>query len=296
MRLGYPCINLSLSCRSSKTFRLASFSEERLRSAVNANLHCLSEILSLNAAAGILFFRISSGLIPFASHPVNSVPWQEEFRIEFRQIGSFIKKNRMRVAMHPDQFVVLNSKDRGIVERSIAELLYHADLLDLLGQDSAAKIQIHLGGVYGDKSGSIERFLAVSGGLPLRLLRRLVIENDERLYSLRDCLYVHEKTGLPVVLDLFHHSCNNNGEPVREAILLARKTWKRHDGPQIVDYSTQQQGARTGAHARTIDLRLFRSFLDQVPDTGLDIMLEIKDKEKSAIKALQLLKIAADLT
>jgi UV DNA damage endonuclease len=289
MRLGYPCINLSLPCRSSKTFRLASYSAVRFRSTVAANLQCLSEILSLNASSDLLFFRITSDIIPFASHPVNTVPWQEEFKKEFQHIGSFIKKNRMRVSMHPDQFVVLNAKDEEIVKRSVAELVYHADVLDLLGTCRDAKIQIHLGGVYGDKAASISRFIERAQALPRRVLKRLVIENDERLYSLRDCLAVHKKTGLPVVLDVFHHSCNHNGESMREAILLAHKTWRRHDGPPIMDYSTQQKGRRLGTHTQTIDLRHFRTLLNHLLDLDADIMLEIKDKEKSALKALRLL-------
>ena len=289
MRLGYPCISLSLSCRSSKTFRLASFSEVRFRWTVAANLECLYEILSFNAAAGLLFFRITSDLVPFASHPVNTMSWQEEFRNEFRRIGSFIKKNRMRVSMHPDQFVVLNSRDEDIFENSVAELVYHADVLDLLGTGRDAKIQIHIGGVYGDKVASIERFIERTRALPARVSKRLVIENDERLYSLRDCLAVHKKTGLPVVLDVFHHSCNHNGESMREAILLADKTWSKQDGPPIIDYSTQQKGKRLGTHTQTIDLRHFRTFLKHVLDRDADIMFEIKDKEKSALKALRLL-------
>jgi len=290
MRLGYPCINLSLSCRSSKTFRLASFSEERFRSTVIENLSCLSAILSLNAAFGLLFFRITSDLVPFASHPVNTVPWQDEFRKEFGEIGSFIKKNRMRVSMHPDQFVVLNSRDEGIFGRSLAELVYHADVLDLLCTGRDAKIQIHIGGVYGDKAASIERFIERTRGLPPGVAKRLVIENDERLYTLRDCLNVHKKTGLPVVLDVFHHSWNHNGESMREALLLAEKTWRKQDGPLIIDYSSQEKGRRPGTHAQTIDIRHFTSFLGQAVGRNCDIMLEIKDKDRSALRALQLLR------
>lgn len=289
MRLGYPCISLSLSCRSSKTFRLASFSEARFRSTVAANLECLSEILQFNAVSNLLFFRITSDLIPFASHPVNTLPWQDEFRNGLQDIGSFIKKHRMRVSMHPDQFVVLNSRDEGIAARSVAELVYHADVLDLLGTSSDAKIQIHLGGVYGNKAESISRFIKRVQALPRGLLKRLVIENDERLYCLRDCLAVHTKTGLPVVLDVFHHSCNNSGESIREAILLAGKTWRKQDGPPIIDYSMQQKGKRPGTHTQSIDLRHFRTFLDHLLDIDADIMLEIKDKENSALKALRLL-------
>jgi len=256
-----------------------------------ANLRCLSEILSLNATSGLLFFRITSDLIPFASHPVNTLPWQDEFRTEFKRIGFFIKNNRMRVSMHPDQFVVLNSLDEGIVSRSVAELLYHADVLDLLGTGKDAKIQIHIGGVYGDKVASIERFIERTRSLQLRVARRLVIENDDRLYSLRDCLGVHKKTGLPVVLDVFHHSWNHHGESMREAILLAEKTWHKPDGPLLIDYSSQEKGRRPGSHAGTIDIRHFTSLLGQAMDRNCDVMLEIKDKDRSALRALKLLRV-----
>jgi len=289
MRLGYPCINLSLSCRSSRTFRLASFSAERFRATVISNLRCLSEILSLNAASGLLFFRITSDLVPFASHPFNKVPWQDEFRTEFEKIGFLIKKKLLRVAMHPGQFVVLNSRDEAVVGRSIAELVYHAEVLDLLCTDGDSKIQIHIGGVYGDKAASIERFIERARGLPAKVRKRLVIENDERLYSLRDCLDVHNKSGLPVVLDVFHHSLNHNGESAREAILLAEKTWNKQDGPLIIDYSSQEMGRRPGTHAQTIVPRHFTAFLGQIPVRNCDIMLEIKDKDRSALKVLPLL-------
>lgn len=291
MRIGYPCINLSLPCRSSKTFRLASFSAERLRATVAANLECLAEILSWNAACGLLFFRITSDLVPFASHPVNALPWQNEFRKEFRGIGSFIKENRMRVSMHPGQFVVLNSPDEGIAERSIAELVYHADVLDLLCTGADAKIQIHIGGVYGDKAASIERFIDKTLTLPPKVAKRLAIENDERLFSLRNCLEVHTKSGLPVVLDVFHHSCHHNGESVREAVLFAKKTWHKQDGPPIIDYSSQEKGRRPGAHAETMDIRHFTSFIRQLKGQDCDVMLEIKDKDRSALKALDLLRV-----
>jgi UV DNA damage endonuclease len=221
---------------------------------------------------------------------VNTVPWQDEFRKEFGEIGSFIKKNRMRVSMHPGQFVVLNSRDEGIFGRSLAELVYHADVLDLLCTGRDAKIQIHIGGVYGEKAASIERFIERTRGLPPRVAKRLVIENDERLYTLRDCLNVHKKTGLPVVLDVFHHSWNHNGESMLEALLLAEKTWRKQDGPLIIDYSSQEKGRRPGTHAQTIDIRHFTSFLGQAVGRNCDIMLEIKDKDRSALRALQLLR------
>ena len=191
--------------------------------------------------------------------------------------------------MHPDQFILINALKDEVLERSVRELEYHCILLDEMGLDSTAKIQIHLGGVYGDKSKAMDRFVQRYKTLSEAIKRRLVIENDDRLYSFEDCLSVHEKTGIPVVFDTLHHQCLNNGESLRLGLDLAAKTWKEKDGVPMVDYSSQLQGHRPGTHAQKIDLSNFRQFLREVKGLDLDIMLEIKDKEKSALKALKLI-------
>jgi UV DNA damage endonuclease len=288
MRIGYPCINRSIGCTPSRTFRLASYSDERVGKTVKANLDCLMKILSYNAARGILFFRITSDLVPFASHPVCTFPWQKHFEDEFRTIGDFIRYHRLRISMHPDQFVLLNAPDKSVLKRSVDDLEYQARVLDLMGLDDSAKLQIHLGGVYRDKTGSVERFIGNYERLDDAIRRRLVIENDERLYTLSDCLDVNERTGIPVLLDIFHHAINNNGEQTRDLLAPLSDTWKRYDGIPMVDYSSQQPGKRAGAHAESIDPNEFRSFLESTVPYDLDIMLEIKNKEKSALAALLL--------
>ena len=79
MRIGYACINLSLSCRSSRTFRLKSYSAEMMEKTVAGNLSCLREQLHFNLEHDIYYFRISSDLVPFASHPICDFPWQRFF-------------------------------------------------------------------------------------------------------------------------------------------------------------------------------------------------------------------------
>lgn len=286
MKIGYPCINRSIGCSSGRTFRLSSYSGERLEETVRENLHCLAEILCFNLKKCILFFRIGSGLVPFASHPVCAAPWWETFAETLQEIGRFVREHGMRVSMHPDQFVVINAKDPGIVEKSVAELRYHAAVLDAMRLDRTAKVQIHVGGVYGDKKASMERFASVYSRLDEDILRRLVVENDDSRYTLADCLRIHEETGIPVLFDVFHHQVNPSGAGVAEAVEQSGATWRPGDGIPMIDYSTPMPGGRKGRHAESLDAADFEQFLAGTAPTDMDIMLEIKDKEKSALAAV----------
>src|SRR3954465_3238056 len=100
MKIGYPCVNEAMDCSAGNTFRLASYSDERVVAAVAANLACLRRMLEWNAAQGLLFFRIGSSIVPFGSHPINTFSWQTHFAAEFRSIGDYIKANNLRVSFH----------------------------------------------------------------------------------------------------------------------------------------------------------------------------------------------------
>jgi len=288
MRIGYPCINTSIGCKSSRTFRLKSYSEERLVETVENNLVCLMKILEFNVEHNILFFRITSDLVPFASHPICKFDWQGSFGKWFKAIGDFIKSYGMRISMHPGQFTLINSPDNRVFENSVRELIYHEQVLDLMELDTSAKIQIHVGGTYRDKDGSMIRFVERFENLDEIVKKRLVIENDDNRYSLRDCLQISAKTGVPVLLDVFHHGVNSSGETIPKAFGLFTKTWKEKDGLPMVDYSSQKAGHRIGKHIETINLEQFREFLDKSKPYDFDIMLEIKDKEMSALKAIEI--------
>ena len=290
LRIGYPCINRGIGCSANRTFRLASYSDERLLATARGNLAYLEKILAWNVQHGILFFRITSDLIPFASHPVCTAGWQEEFRDEFARLGEFIRSNGIRISMHPDQFIVLNAPDPDVVARSIAELTYHAAVLDLLLLDGTAKIQLHVGGMYGDREGSIARFVQVYDTLDPAIRRRLVIENDDRRFTAADCLAIHGEIKIPVIFDVFHHACNSSGEGVPEMIQRVTGTWKRADGTMMVDYSSQHPEKRAGSHADHIDTKDFSQFLAISKPVDMDIMLEIKDKEASALAAIPIAK------
>ncbi len=288
MKIGYPCINRSIGCQANHTFRLKSYSEERLIETVEQNLACLLRILQYNARNNLLFFRITSDLVPFASHSINRFKWQRHFQHQLREIGEYIRNSNMRISMHPDQFTLINSLDMGIFRRSVAELRYHADLLDTMELDTTARIQIHVGGMYKDKEKSMKRFVSRYKKIGNDLRRRLVIENDDKNYTIKDCLLIHDEIGIPLLFDSFHHEVHNNDEPVTECFRATSKTWRAIDGIPMVDYSQQKQDSIKGTHAETIKPAAFKRFLEVSKPYDFDIMLEIKDKEKSALKAVDI--------
>ncbi|MGB9977990.1 UV DNA damage repair endonuclease UvsE [Methanobacterium sp.] len=290
MKIGYTALNWTIGCKGAKTFRLKSYSHERFIETAKNNLDCLLTMLKFNVENNLLFFRITSRLIPFASHPIMDFDWQEYFKDNFNEINEFIHENDIRISMHPGQFVVINSKDPEVFERGLNELKYHSEVFDILNLDSTAKMQVHVGGVYGDKEKSMERFIERYKNLDKNIKRRLVIENDEKSYNLSECLEINKKTKIPVLFDYFHHELNNTGEGLEGCFENFTKTWKAKDGLPLVDYSSQKPEKSKGTHIESIDLEHFKKFLKETSNFDFDIMLEIKDKETSALKAVDIIK------
>jgi UV DNA damage endonuclease len=153
--------------------------------------------------------------------------------------------------------------------------------------NAEAKIQIHVGGVYNEREESVQRFVRRYKSLDPGVRKRLVMENDDRLYNLEQCLRISTDTGIPVLFDVFHHSLYSSGHEIEEALSLAGATWKKRDGLPMADYSSQKPGGKRGQHAEHMNVRHFRRFLKESGRSDFDVMLEIKDKEASALKAVR---------
>ncbi len=279
--LGYVAMCLTIGSATNRTCRLKNATPERLRELIASNLDELERALRFNVENGVHLYRVSSELIPFASHPINTIPWWDEFADRFARMAAILREGPIRATMHPGQFTVLNSNNPRVVASAIEEIQWHVRLLDALETGPSSKIIIHVGGAFGDKSAAMDRFASVVGDLPESFRKRIVIENDEHVYAIEDVLELSARTGLPVIYDNLHdriHSGRDDG-PGRW-LPHAFATWKPEDGVPKVHFSSQADGGRVGAHSDFIDAEEFARYLDMAPrETAFDCMLECKQKD-----------------
>lgn len=289
MSIGYACLTKGVVDAKYKTCRKQNANEDNLKELIEHNLSVLEKMIDYNHREDIRLFRMSSDLIPFGSDfEVNQLDWPLLFKEQFDRIGRKIKDYQIRVSMHPGQYTVLNSPNEEVVKRAIDDLTYHTLFMDSLHLDSTHKIILHIGGVYQDKPSAIDRFVKVYKTLEQPIKNRLIIENDDRSYTIKEVLDISEKTGAPVVYDNLHHYINGSDyiTPDSYWINLAKKTWREKDGRAKVHYSQQELNGRVGAHSQWIRIDEFLSYYEDVAPCQVDIMLEVKDKNLSAKKCI----------
>lgn len=200
-RLGYVAMAIDLEdCSQSGTVTVKTFNSlpdndsriNKLRRVAKKNIHNTLRILRYNQDYNIKVYRFTSKLIPLATHPLLS-DWNyiEDFKEELKEIGDFVKKNDFRVSAHPDHYTIINSKSEDVIKNSIKDLDYHVKLFETMGlEDYKYKLVLHIGGLYKNKKESIDRFKENFLKLPDRIRKRIILENDDKLYSAADVLQI----------------------------------------------------------------------------------------------------------
>ncbi|MFV0351171.1 MAG: UV DNA damage repair endonuclease UvsE [Oscillospiraceae bacterium] len=288
MRIGYACKTVGVPGTQLKSCTLKNATHQNLTAIIGHNLQALHSMLIYNHQNGIKMFRLSSDIIPFATSAAATLNWEELFAQELEQLQNFIAQSDIRISMHPGQYTVINSPIKDVVTRAKEDLDYHARLLDALTPLASSKIILHVGGVYGDKKAALERFIQNYRTLPLKVTRRLVIENDERCYTAEEVLDLCKTLNAPAVFDNLHNLINPSANPLDEALWIKQfaATWGKNDGRQKIHYSQQAVDKRPGSHSPTIYFRPFLAFCEALQGQDVDIMLEVKDKNLSAVKCI----------
>ena len=256
------------------------------------NVQDLERIIDWNEENDIKFYRMSSDLFPWASeHGIEALPDYDDICTVLRRCGDKARQYGQRITTHPGPFNKLTSPKEQVILNTIKDLEIHGQIFDLMGlpRTPYAKINIHVGAHYNDKSLAIGNFCRNFGRLSDSVQRRLTVENDDKasLYSTKELVEeIYSRIGIPVVHDFHHHNFCTGDIDQEEALLMAAMTWG--DVTPVTHYSQSRSvehddpTIKPQAHSD--------SYWEPVNTYGLDVdvMLECKHKEVGLRKMLEL--------
>lgn len=302
IRLGYVAISNKLGKKvtssSSVTYtnykKIATEKEktEKLLKVTLSNLNDLQTILRYNIENNIHFYRITSALIPLATHPeVEYYGYYEKFIKDFDYIGKLINQSGMRVDTHPDQFNVINSVNPKVVESTKLNLLNHVELFKKIHYDDG-KMVIHVGGAHGGKHEGLLRFINNFNEYPVSIKEKVIVENDDKIYTAKEVLWLCKNLNIPMVLDVHHHNCNNENEDIMEFLEDIFNTWNKTNLPPKIHFSSPREYINDRKHADFINADEFIEFIEKARAIGrdFDVMLECKQKDIALFKLVQDMK------
>ena len=287
--LGYACINLTLHDQGITTNRgmiRRTFLEKGIAYASELalqNVQALLQIVEWNVANGIRVFRVTSDLFPWASeYKLEDLPHFTEIRSYLEAVG----RHPIRISAHPGPFNKLAGSGATLAN-TIKDLEIHSHVFDLMGLPATHwhKINIHVGGAYGDKGETLKRFAENFKLLSTNLRGRLTVENDDKpgLYTVADLQGLHQMIGIPIVFDYFHHKLHPGTQTEEEAFIMAYNTW---DVKPVFRYSSSRRDnedptTKKDSHSDWV--------YEEINTYGrdVDIVLETKMKERSLLQYLQ---------
>lgn len=306
IQLGLCCINNHLretrKIFCSRTVRLQTVEDKGTGILIEKALQNCSNLLDMiqhntkptsQNGVPVRVLRVSSDLLPHISNNKLEQPATHDLLIDavtpiLKKIGRTARKYRMRLTFHPGQYNVVATPHEDKFHNTVMELSWHARVLDIMECDNDSVMVIHGGGIYGDKSKTLQRWITNFSRLPKSVQRRLVLENCEKCFNIEDCLMVSNATGVPVVFDTHHYECYKLMHPIEEFkdpdyyIPLILDTWKtRHIKPKF-HISEQREGSQIGAHSDYIET--IPVYLLDIPvkyGYNIDIMVEAKAKERA---------------
>ena len=287
IQLGLCCINNTLRKSGifcSRTMIRKNFTVEKAKDLALQNIADIEKLCKWNYDHNIFVLRLSSDMFPHFTD-TETEPYDLSFAMEaLDKAGVAARKYCQRINFHPGQYNQVGAKSKNVFEKTCQDLKMHADILDAMGIDKNGILCIHGGGVYDDKDATVERWVQNFKSLPENVKKRVCIENCERCYSIKDCLYIAETCEIPLIFDSHHYECFNLINPDKKLDiddLMERivETWKRRGMTPLFHISEQREGARIGAHSDFIET--IPEYILTVPDRyGVDVDIEVEAKMK----------------
>lgn len=297
VRLGYVALSKALDdVTTSSTITYTNYinknyNTSKLLEITKNNLDSLYEIIKYNVKNNFHFYRLTSKLVPLATHDKVDFDYITPLLDEYKKIGKLINDNNIRVDTHPDQYAVLNSMDSKIVKNTVEILEYHYKIMDALGIKDKIII-LHVGSSACGKKASITRFINNFNKLPNHIKKCIAVENDDKVYNIKDVLELCHKINVPMVLDYHHFICNNEKEDINDYLKEIIDTW---DGklPKMHFSSPKSKLKKEfRSHSDYINKECFIKFINilKKQDKDIDIMLEAKAKDDAISRLVRCLK------
>lgn len=297
VRLGYVALSKALDdVTTSSTITYTNYinrnyNTSKLLEITKNNLDSLYEIIKYNVKNNFHFYRLTSKLVPLATHDKVDFDYITPLLDEYKKIGKLINDNNIRVDTHPDQYAVLNSMDSKIVKNTVEILEYHYKIMDAIGIKDKIII-LHVGSSACGKKASITRFINNFNKLPDHIKKCIAVENDDKVYNIKDVLELCHKINVPMVLDYHHFICNNEKEDINDYLKEIIDTW---DGklPKMHFSSPKSKLKKEfRSHSDYINKECFIKFINilKKQDKDIDIMLEAKAKDDAVSRLARYLK------
>jgi UV DNA damage endonuclease len=294
LRLGFVANALALwDASPSKTMTFKRYSElpederdQKLRDVTSINLEHTKRILYYLAAHEIPLYRMSSSMVPLATHPDVKWDFVTPFRSEWEELGRLIKKFNIRTSYHPNQFTLFTSPKDSVTDNAVEDMIFHYKMLEAMDVHEESLINIHIGGTYGNKEEALARFHENLRKLPAHVKKIMTLENDDKTYTVKETLEVCEKEGIPMILDVHHHEANPSPEPLEQYLPRIWDTWKHRSLRPKIHVSSPKSEKTFRSHADNVDIDFVLPYLKMLKelDKDIDIMIEAKNKDLAMLK------------
>ena len=297
LRFGYVSTALVLwEASPSRTLTFTNWNKQeeeernkKLLYLTEQNLKNTLRVLHYNIAHGIELYRMSSSLVPLATHP--DVKWDfiTPFKELFQEIGSLVRTHNLRVSFHPNQFTLFTSPQEHITANAIIDMTYHYNMLEAMGLHKDANINIHVGGMYGNKLEAITRFHKNFNKLNKEIRMQTTLENDDKTYTAVETLQICEQQNVPMVFDYHHYWANRQEENFEELLERIFATWERTGKVPKFHLSSPKSEKLIRAHADYVDIDFALPFIHALKAfrKSADIMIEAKLKDQAALRLVE---------
>jgi UV DNA damage repair endonuclease len=205
--------------------------DQRLWDLMVGNIESVRKLVELvgQQHEDLRMVRLGSDILPVYTEPTWGRFWRDSSvrtycERELLKVGDLARKNNVRLSFHPGQFCVLASESDDIVNRSIEEFEYHADMARWMGfgrtfQDF--KINVHISGRRGPNG-----IRAVLPRLSPEARNCITIENDEMTWGIENSIELVNDCAL--VLDIHHHWVKTGEyiEPTDDRVKRIIDSWR----------------------------------------------------------------------